>query len=203
MKCDSIIWLLFIIRKFVIFSEETYDNSVCQRNTPLLVINPDTNECVYEPYNEYNHIISNEIIKIQWLNRINELGADKAWYMTSDISSKGDLIIETLLYDEERLFNERYYYGIKSNGRPLFYDQDDNKFINQICLESTSGVVKFESIMTRIKLTNNDNKDYYLSSCFERYPIDIIDFYNNQVIGISQLGLLGYSSWASKYYNIL
>ena len=107
MKFDSIIWHLLIIQKFLIFSEETYDNFVCQRNTPLLVKNSLYNECVYQPYNEFVHKISNEIIKIQWLNKINEIGPDKTWYMTSDISSKGDLIIESLLYQDEILFNER------------------------------------------------------------------------------------------------
>jgi hypothetical protein len=57
--------------------------------------------------------------------------------------------------------------------------------------------------MIRIKLTNNDDKDYYLSSCFEKHTIDIIDFYNNRVIGRSQLDLLGYSKWQSKFYSIL
>ena len=198
MKLYSIVWFLFIIRKFLIFSEDANNIFVCQRNTPLLVISSGSNECVYLPYNRDAHIISNEIIKIQWLNKINDIGAVRAWYMTSDTSSKGDLIIETLLYDDEHLFKDRYYYGIKSNGRPLFYDSINNKFINRLYLESTSNIVKFESIMSRIKLTNNDNKDYYISSCFERYTIDIIDFYNNQVIGISQIDVLGYSSWSIK-----
>ena len=198
-----IIWLLFIIQKYLILSEDTNINFVCPRNTPLLVLDSGNNECVYEPYNENRHKISNETIKIQWLNKINFLAEVKSLYMTSEISSKGDLIIETLLYDDEKLFKERYYYGIKSNGRPLFFDQINDKFINQISLISTSDIVKFESIMIKIKLTNDDNKDYYLSSCFERYTIDIIDFYNNQVIGISQLELLNYSSWSTKYYSIL
>ena len=203
MKFDFIIWLLFIIHKYLILSEETNNNFVCPRSTPLLILNSENNECVYEPYNKSIHKISNETIKIQWINKINELGVVKSLYMTSEISSKGDLIIESLLYDDEIPFEERYYFGIKSNGRALFFDKGNDKYINQISLKSTSNIVKFESIMIRIKLTNNDDKDYYLSSCFEGYTIDIIDFYNNQVIGISQLELFNYTSWSTKYYSIL
>ena len=204
MKSYSIIWLFLNIQKYLILSDEINNNFECPINTPLLVINSESNDCVYEPYNVTIHKISNKIIKTQWLNKINELGVLNTWYMSPVISSKGDLIIESLIYLFNFPFKDRHFYGIKSNGRPLFYDQETDKFINQIFLQSTSDEPKFESIMIRIKLANtDDNKEYYLSSCFEGNTIDIIDFYNNQVIGKSQFDLLGYSIWHTKFYSIL
>ena len=94
MKSDLIIWIFFIIQNCFILSESNDSN--CPRNTPLLNLN--NNKCVYEPYNEAIHIISNEIIKIQWLNRMNELGVEKTEYMSYEISSKGDLIIESFIF---------------------------------------------------------------------------------------------------------
>ena len=75
-----IIWYLLIIQKYFILSEN--NDFICQRNTPLLVINSGNNECVYEPYNETINKISNEIIKIQWLNRMNPMGVIKTSYMS-------------------------------------------------------------------------------------------------------------------------
>ena len=148
----QIIWYLFIIQKYFILSEN--NSFICPRNTPLLVINSENNKCAYEPDNEDIHKISNEIIKIQWLNRMNSMGVNRTWYMSYEISSKGDLIIESSCQDNGQIFIERYYYGIKSNGRPLFYEQENNKFSNQITLSSTSSVVKYETQMIKIKLTN-------------------------------------------------
>ena len=159
-----IICLIFIIQKYLIFSEET--DFICPRNTPLLVINSANNDCVYETYNRDVHKISNEIINIQWLNKMNELGVIKTWYIASDFNSKGDLIIQSFIYEDDKIFQERYFYGIQSNGRPLFYDQENNKFNIQITILSTSLFPKFESEFIRIKLTNDDDKDYYLTSSF-------------------------------------
>ena len=196
-----IIWYLFIIQKYFIVSEN--NDFICQRNTPLLVINSENNECVYEPYNEIIHKISNEIIKIQWLNRMNPLGVIKTRYMIYEISSKGDLIIESFDFEGGKNLPGRYYYGIKANGRPLFYDKENNNFINQINLQSNSPKVKYEAIMIKIKLTNEDDKDYYLSSTFDINAIEIFDIYNRKVYGTSQQKLFKYSSWATKIYSIL
>ena len=201
MKFNLIIWLFVSIQKNFILSES--NNFICPINKPLLVINSENNECVINPYNPNNYKISNEIIKIQWLNKMNNLGINDAWYMAFDFSTKGDLIIESLIFRNAFVFKERYYYGIKSNGRPLFYIKENDKFTNQITLKSNSDIVKFESIMIKIKLTNNDDKDYYLSSCFDNNTIDIFDFYNHKVYGIFQQKLFDYSIWSTKYYNIL
>ena len=200
MKPDLIFWIFFIIQKYLIFSDET--EFLCLRETPLLVINSENNECIYDRYNVIIHKISNEIIKIQWLNKQNELGKANTWYMGYDISSKGDLIIESFIFNFGNQILERFYYGIKSNGRSFFYDQ--NKFINQITLiPSNTTVKKFENEFIRIRLTNDDNKDYYLSASFDDNAIEIIDFYNNKVNTISLLKIFDYSTWASLIYSIL
>ena len=194
-----IIWFLNIIQKCFVLSEN--NDFICPRNTPLLTIQ--NNECVYEPFNENIHRISNEIIKFQWLNRMNSMGVINTWYMSYEISSKGDLIIESSCYKENKISPERYYYGIKFNGRPLFYKQEKNKFFNQMTLLSNSSVEKYETQMIRIKLTNEDDKDYYLSCSFGKYTIDIFDIYNNKVYGMSPQQLFEYTSWTTKFFNIL
>ena len=204
MKSIIIIWIVFIIIERLIFSEETNNEYKCPRNSPLLVKNVENSsniECVCKPYDENLYSISNEIIKIQWLNKINNLGEVSTWYMGSDISSNGDLIIESFIYTTQAS-PERFFYGIKSNGRSLFYDSQNDKFINQITILSNTSIPKFEFQFIKIKLINDD-KDYYLSSCFDYYSIEIIDFYNNEIYGVSLDKFFNYSEWGTKIYSII
>jgi hypothetical protein len=133
---------------------------------------------------------------------MNQIGEIHTWYMVSDFSSYGDLIIQSFIWLNHEAYPERYFYGIKSNGRPLFYDKENEKFINEMTLLSTSIYPKYEASIKRIKLLNDD-KDYYISPSFSNFTIEIIDLYNNQVIGDYQAQLFEYSQWVSLIYSIL
>ena len=148
MKPNFIIVLFFILKEIFVISEDINNNYICQIDAPLL--DSQTSECVYAEYNVNNHIISNKIIETQWLNRMNQIGEIHTWYMVSDFSSYGDLIIQSFIYLNDRAYPERYIFGIKSNGRPLFYDKDNGKFINEMTLCSTSIYPKFEAQIKRI-----------------------------------------------------
>ena len=50
--------------------------------------------------------------------------------MGYDISSNGDLVIESFRYNGGQIAKKRFFYGIKSNGRGAFYDSETNTFIN-------------------------------------------------------------------------
>jgi hypothetical protein len=147
-----------MIKKILINTETI--NSECPKEAPLLDKN--SGSCVYDSYDESINEISNSIIKIQWLNKINQIGEIKTWFIGTDFSSEGDLIIQSFIYDGDVVILERYFYGIKNNGRALFYNEE-NGFTNQILINSSSTAFKFESEFIRIKLNNDDGKDYYLS----------------------------------------
>ena len=199
MKLNCFIWFFLIIKKIIFIYTETINNIECPRETPLLDKN--ANNCTYIAFNEDIYEISNSIIKIQWLNKRNQIGPIKTWFIGSDFSSKGDLLIESIVFDGGNLIFERIYYGIRNNGRALFYDIE-NGFTNEISINSTSNVNKFESEFFKIKLINNDDKDYFLSPCFEDFTIDIIDFYNKRIIGIPQTYIFGDILITSKMYSI-
>ena len=178
------------------------DNSECPREFPLL--DKTTNECVLDIFNENNYIISNQIIKSQWLNNIINLGEKNTWFTGMDFSSKGDLIVHAInLVRNGDLPIERYFYGIKSNGRALFYNNENNQFINNIIIYSNTSYLKYEFQFKRIKLINDEGKDYYLSPGFSDYGIEIIDFYNKKIVDIPQGQVFGYSDWSSIIYSIL
>ena len=57
-------------------------------------------------------------------------------YINSALSSNGDLIIESFpdSYDK----SIRFLYVIKSNGRVLFYDEENNEFTYQINITTSN-----------------------------------------------------------------
>ena len=197
--------ILLIINQIIIYSQNTNDDDEyqCPIDMPLLMKN-NKNECIYDYFDENKYIIANKIIKIQWLNKRNQLGFKDTWYTGLDFSSKGDLIIQAILYVRNNGIDlNRYFYGIKQNGRALFYDKYNNKFINQIMINSTTSSEKYEYQFIRINLVNDEEKDYYLSPAYSNYSIETIDFYNNKIIGIPQAKIFGNSSWSSFVFSIL
>ena len=199
MKISHIFFIIYEIIIVFIFAEDSTNSDIeCPRDKPLL--NKTNNICVYDFYNENKHIISNNILKEQWLNRRNPIGINETRYMNSDFSSNGDLIIESFSYLDGRAIDIRYLYGIKSNGRPLFYDEEKKEFTYKINI-TTKKLNKYESQLIKINLKGDNEKDYYLSPSFSNYSIDIIDIYNKDIINFNQADLFGFSVWSSKYFN--
>ena len=125
------------------------ENYECPREYPLFLQGTDTKECAFEIYNSSTHIISNQIIKTQWLNKLVQIGVDQCWYVRKSYSSNGDLILETSVYQTEP--NKfRYFYGIKSNGRPFFYDSINEVFTETKAIEAITNSNIFESQSIKI-----------------------------------------------------
>ena len=197
MKSNFFIWFFLIINNIIIYSQIINDN-ICSKETPLF--NKNSQQCVLEPFIEGTHEISNSIIKDQWLNKMNILGGDITWYFGSDFTYNRDFIIQSFNYVDENVKTKRYLYGIKNNGRALFYLE--NKFTTIISIDSTSTVNKFESQFLKIKLINDDENDYFLSPCFEDFSIDMLDLNNNQIFGANQKDFLGNIIISTKIYSV-
>ena len=191
----NIFYIIFIIHsiKFaIIFSEETIKDN-CPNNTPFSF---EENSCIYQCYIDNEHFIEFEIIKEQILNRKNPLVDSDTSFIYSDFSSNGDLIIESFEY------SHIFLYGIKSNGRPLFYDEGNNEFTYQINIATQSNQNSENPILEKRNLFGYDEKNYYIRLNFSTgYAIDIIDLYSKNII--SQESIFGEIDLYSKYYNIL
>ena len=121
-------------------------------------------------------------------------------YIYSAISSNGDLIIESFPHSPGS-FEIRFLYVIKSNGRALFYDEENNEFTYQINI-TTSKLWKYESRLIKINLVGDEEKDYYIClSCGNR-AIDIIDIYNKTINSLPQEEIFGLL-YPSKDFNAL
>ena len=184
--------------------DKSLENYECPREYPLFLVGTETKECALEKYESSTHIISNQIIKTQWLNNIAQIGVGQCWYITKSYSSNGDLILETSIYDgdDENINKNRYFHGINSNGRPLFYDSDNDQFINNKEMEAITNLEVYESQSIKINLVDDD-KDYYLRCSFTETSIEITDFYNNKIIGISQYIFIGSFYWSTKIFDII
>ena len=178
------------------------DNFECPREYPLFFQGTETKECTLEIYDSSIHTISNQIIKTQWLNEKIQIGTDQCWYITKTFSSEGDLILETNIYEDPAINTARYFYGIKSNGRPFFYDDINDNYYEHKTMMATTDSNKFESQLIKINIVG-DEKDYFLSCSFTQTSVEIIDFYNNKIIGISGYVFFGEFYWSTKTFNIL
>ena len=184
MKQKFFLFILLNI-KYIISDSDVYKCS--DIDAPLWDI--ETGTCVNTKFEASKHQISNEIIKTQWLNKNNQIGFHNNWYMGYDISTKGDLIIGSLQYYDS--FADRYFYGIKSNGREFFYNEERSEFINHIKIISNTAVNKYESEFVRIKLATDDENDYYLFPSIFEHGVELVDLNKNEVYGISQTVLFG------------
>ena len=200
MKFILIFYFLIYNKNFI--NSEITDNNECPIENPIHIKGSSSDDCVYTRFDESIHEITNNIVKTQFLNKINILGEFGTWYIGTDLSSKRDLIIQSFNLGGSEVI-ERFFYGIKKNGRNLFYIEDNNQFINQISIYSTTTVAKYETEFIKINLINDvEEKDYYLSTCFENFSIEMIDFYNNQVIGLPQQNFFGEALITSLIYNM-
>ena len=133
------------------------------------------------------------------MNQIDSVGC---WYMSMDFNSNNDLIIETTAYEQYENVRERFFYGIKNNGRPFFYNKEENQFLFHKKINFNSNYFKYESQLKRIRIVN-DEKDYFLSMSFSDCLIELVDFDNDIISTIPQLEVFGYQFWASTLFSIL
>ena len=127
----------------------------CPKNKPILVRKDFcfNGYCSPEEFNDETCIISNSIIKTQWMNNIQKFGEGNLNNICLDYGYNGDLFL--LAQKRENGVNENTIYGFNKDGSPLFYDQDKDeyfsyktmKFPNDLFLEN----IKF------VKNSENDN----------------------------------------------
>ena len=171
------------------------DNFECPRDYPLLFTDASGGkQCSMEIYDVYDHVIFNQIIKTQWLNNRIKIGIDNCLYITFSFSSQGDLIIETNIYKYSGYDGVRYFYGIKSNGVPLFNGNE------QININSDTTLEKLESQLIKIVLDDKED-DYYLSICSKSIEITILD--DRQILSFSKDILFGSYPWSSKINSLI
>ena len=108
-----------------------------------------------EQFNSGECRVDNEIIKIQWLNRIIWIGDKYFRFVNFANFSNGDLVIETT--SSQR--NKKEFYGLLENGRAFFTKND----LSYSSIEANEETVKYDSEIFVAKINDNNNEEYIIS----------------------------------------
>ena len=92
---------------------------------------------------------------------------------------------------------------LKKNGRALFYNSETNDYIYTKKIIAQTNALNFESEFIKIKLYNDEEKDYFLSCTNSDFSIEITDFESEETKGIRQGQVFGHYIWRSRYFSIL
>ena len=126
--------------------------------------------------------------KFSFLNIINNiiyLGGENFRYNHFSLNSKGDMIIDTTAFPGN---NERRFFGLKKNGRPYFYDENNIETPYRTLYVSdliNTNQQKVEGESSFIILSNRSDsfiEEYLISFSKEDNYVELYDFENNQII---------------------
>ena len=155
------------------FEEEeiTMPGGECPRNKPILVRNDFCfdGHCDNEEFENEICVISNSIIKTQWMNNIQRFGDGNIIFASLDYGNNGELFLFAQKRDNDTY--ENYIYGINNNGGPLFYNKNKNDytfykvidFPNDVFLERIKFIKNFENNKTFLLSTQIDNDMYEIN----------------------------------------
>ena len=172
----------------------------CPKEHPLL--RTDEKECVLENLAEcLDCLISNHIAKTQWLNKVIDFTPFNCWFIEYALNSKGDLIL--LGYQFKSQSADRYYYGFRQNGRPLFYNHETNNYEYTKTMYIPNFFYKYESEMIKINLYDgDDDKDHFLSVAYADFSIEITDIENERIYNTHGGPINENYYWTSLYFSI-
>ena len=161
-----------IFNILIIKCEITY----CPRETPILISDEcKLQYCSKQEFESGYCKIKNDIIKTQWLNNIIAIGDYKYRYINFASYSNGDMVVETTTYPGT---TGRKFYGIKSNGRPLFTKSSKETPYYYKEVGDTIGHFEAESIIVK----TTDNKELFFSlSKLEGYA-EMFDLQNDNLL---------------------
>ena len=181
-KSIKAIYFYFVIIKFIFCQLNE-----CERETPIKI----GNQCLSKNCTKYQFeigecTISNSIIKTQWLNDIILVGEKDFRYINLLTSSKGELLLSTSSCPPNI---SRIYYGINSDGIPLFKDDNEsNIYIIKKNVLRTDNYKRYESVSGLIKINGDThrNKEYLIDLGKSITYTEIFDFieYKNNLIEI-------------------
>ena len=159
---------LLLVQNIVFFVDLIeYCKSSCPKDSPFLKDEVCLSCCTNDEINNKICIIDNEIMKTQFINKINYLSGNGYNYLNMAVTKNQDLLVLISSYPES---NDRILFGLTNEGRGYF--NEDKKCSITINDRTVTG--KFESEIFVFKLLDG-TKEYLLS--FGKTP-QYIEFYD-------------------------
>ena len=193
------IYLLVLILKSS-YQEE------CEKSSP---IKKSDNKCYLTyctnlEFEKEECIISNSIIKTQWLTKITKVGIDTYRFVNLALSSKGDLFLQTTAYPST---NENYFFGLNKKGQPYFTISGESSSIISIPYTDSSIKSRYNGEVINLIINGDESisykKEYLMSIGKDENNIELFDFEKNEVkIYSTTIDLTTYNI-RSKKFSIL
>jgi hypothetical protein len=139
------------------------------------------------------------------MNNFIQIGEKGSSHASYTFSSKGDLIMETSFFNKTSNENKKYFYGIQKNGRALFFNSEFKNYCYQKTFKDEENITSNSDYykLINIKLTNDNEKEYYLKCAASYFSnIEIIDLYNNNVSYFPHNEIFFYN-WISDYFSVI
>ena len=165
---SKLILLLFTLLLQFSFSTD------CTKELPIKKNNVcELTYCSSEDFNTGTCIISNEIIKTQWLDNIVFFGKESSYLFHSTIDSNKNIFFITSIYFSQTLFKERQIFGLNKYGEFLFNSTGEKDLISK-----NNNNLRENNIIVSAKIENVS--DSILVSC-DMYLCEIIDYFNDNI----------------------
>ena len=168
--------------------------SDCPREKPFKINGGDCAEggCALPLFESGYCTIENDIIRTQRINRIIQYSDIQITYNSIDTTPNGDLVcISSPLRG-----NNKYFFGLKKNGRPYFLIDGQESYFNNIITDNK----RAEGSIFAVKLnsTNNEDKEYIISFGNGDSNFELYDFDNNEIYTQNATTFFGTTSIKNK-----
>ena len=169
--------LILILLFFKFISAEI----TCPKNKPILISGEcNSTFCSKEDFESNKCKIANSIIKTQWLNNIIKFGDINYRYLSFGSFSSGDILVEATSRPKSE---NRLFYGLKQNGRPLFTIKPSNNesaHYTMVGLKD-NGQYEMEGFVFKSSEENNKGTEYFFSFSKLSGYAEIFDFEKDKV----------------------
>ena len=176
--------ILYYIKIIFIINIINYCNSLCPKDSPFSKNGNCVINCTKEEIKSEKCLLDNEIIKIQWINNIIQVGPPNYHYISITITKNDDLIYMVSCFPSINIEcnNIRYFFGLTKHGKGYFTNNDNPQY-NKIELNDPNNTGRYESEIFPIKLedSNLDDNEYLMSIAKSNQSIELYDLKESKV----------------------
>ena len=171
----------------------------CDKSTPIKKQDDECYliYCTKEEFEQNQCIISNPIIKTQWLTNIIDAGDYYYRFISFTLTSKNELFLQTTAYPST---SNNYFFGIKSNGRPYFTISDEEVFVISFSYENSSFRTRYNGEFISIIVEDKiNNREYLMSVGKDDNNVEIFDFEKDKIFVYSTKEMTKYNIRSKKF----
>jgi hypothetical protein len=149
----------------------------CDREKPILFNNETCKSmsCTNSQFSLKQCIVNNSIIRNQWLNNIITVGKTNSTYINFAQYSNGDLVI---LSEDDIGTDNRYFFGIKNNGRPFFTDLNGNETLYYYTKTQSCDSTDTDREVSVVTI-NSTKEEYIINLQKKQNYFELFDFKNS------------------------